>query len=295
MPIPTAVVLPVLANMRRDLAADLSLAALARRARRSPSELHRAVRRVTGETTKRYTARLRLERAAAELLLGERAILDIALASGFASHEVFTRAFLRQFRMSPRAYRARGLLGGRAQALRHAAIIASAGPCIGLHHLSERNVTMSSITVVRKQLEPQLTLVVRRKTQAARIAATLAECLPAVWAYAQRKGIALVGPPFTRYVDVRLGALTIEAGLPVAGPAQGEGEIIASELPGGAAAVAVHTGPYDRLGETHAAVERWLDEQRIETRGAPWEVYVTDPGTTPNPAEWKTDVIYPIR
>lgn len=294
MPIPTPVILPVLASVRRQLAGDVSLAALARTARRSPSEVHRAVRRVTGETTKRYTIRLRLERAAAELLLSDRSILDIALASGFASHEVFTRAFLRHFRMSPRAYRARGLVGGRGSAKRHAAIVASAGPCIGLYHLSERNVSMST-TVVRKQLEPQLTLVIRKKTQTSQIAAALGECLPAVWAYAQQRGIALAGPPFTRYLEVGLGAVTIEAGLPIAAPAQGEGNIVASELPGGDVAVAVHVGPYDRLAETHGVVTKWLDEHQLGTRGAPWEVYVTDPGTTPNPAEWKTDVIYPIK
>src|SRR5688572_17463451 len=102
MPIPASLVLPLLGQAARRLDGDVSLAAFAAAARRSPFEVHRAVRRLTGETTKRYTSRLRLDQAATELVLGKRAILDIALDSGFASHEVFTRAFLRRFGMSPR-------------------------------------------------------------------------------------------------------------------------------------------------------------------------------------------------
>src|SRR5262245_2064005 len=132
MPIPTSLVLALLPQAID--ADDASLAALAARARRSPFELHRAFRRVTGETTKRYTARVRLDRAATQLVTGDRPILEIALDSGFASHEVFTRAFLRRFGMSPRAYRSRGLAGkSRGAAREHAQLVGQVGPCIGLH------------------------------------------------------------------------------------------------------------------------------------------------------------------
>src|SRR5262245_31148078 len=106
MHVPTAQVLPLLGLVRRRLGEDVSLGSLAAAAGRSPFEVHRAFRKVTGETTKRYTGRLRLDRAAAALLLGTQSILEIALESGFASHEVFSRAFLRRFGMTPRAYRA---------------------------------------------------------------------------------------------------------------------------------------------------------------------------------------------
>jgi AraC family transcriptional regulator len=294
MPIPASLVLPLLGQAARRLDSDVSLAAFAKAARRSPFEVHRAVRRLTGETTKRYTSRLRLDYAATELVLSKRAILEIALDAGFASHEVFTRAFLRRFGMSPRSYRARGLSGARELARTHAAIVRAAGPCIGLHYMPtvERKPIMS-VTVTEKQLEPRLALVIKRKTAAADIAKTLGECLPAVFGFAQKNGIPLVGPPFTRYVEMGRGLWSIEAGLPIGAPHKGEGDIVAVELPGGKAAVAIHKGSYESLGDTHAAIERWLDEHKL-TAGAPWETYVTDPGTTPNPAEWVTEVVYPL-
>jgi AraC family transcriptional regulator len=298
MPVPTAAVLPLLASIDRGLDDDVSLAALAARLRRSPFEVHRAVRRVTGETTKAYTSRLRLERAAVELVATDRSILEIALASGFRSHEVFTRAFVRRFRMTPRAYRARGLVGAGPRRLvaRHAALVRSIGPCIGLYRMSaEARSPVMSVTVSRRQLDPRPALIIRRKVPSSQIAATLGQVLPRVMMHAQTAGVALAGQPFTRYTQTGVGMMTIEAGMPTAAPVAGAGDIEAVTLPGGPAAVAIHRGPYQRLAETHGAIERWIDEQRLTSAGAPWEVYLTDPGQVPDPMEWQTEVVYPLK
>ena len=151
------------------------------------------------------------------------------------------------------------------------------------------------VTVARRQLDPRHALVIRRRITSSEIAATLGDVLPRVFAHAQREGLAFTGQPFTRYLKAGPGLLTIEAGLPIATAGKTAGEVEAIELPGGSAAVAIHRGPYDRLGETHAAVERWLDANQLEAAGAPWEVYVTDPGERPDPATWETEVIYPVR
>lgn len=296
MHVPVAQILPLLDQVRRNLDGDVSLEALARRAGRSRFELHRAFHRVTGETSKRYTTRLRLDRAAAELVLGRRSILEVALACGFASHEVFTRAFLRRFGMSPRAYRARGLAGTGARdiALRHAAIVRDAGPCIGLHHLTVERRPAMTVEVTRRQLDPCPALIIRRKTSHTDIAKTIGEILPKVFAYAQQHGLPFAGPPFVRYIEMARGSMTIEGGMPLAVAGKTDGEIEAIELPGGPAAIAIHAGPYDTLGETHTAVDAWITAQGAKAAGAPWESYVTDPGEKPDPKDWRTEVIYPL-
>ena len=291
--------LPLLRHVQRHIDGDVSLAALAARAGRSPFELHRRFRRLVGETTKQYTLRVRLDRAAAELLSGGRTILDVALASGFASHEVFTRAFRRRFGTSPSSYRGRGLAGPADQpfvAIRHAETVRGVAPCIGLYHLGDQETRRSQMTidVTRRELASQRALVIRRRIAPTEIAAALSECLPAVFTHAQRAGIALAGPPFARYLEMGRGLMTVEGGMPIASPCAGEVEIEAIELPGGPAAVAVHAGPYDKLGETHAAVEAWIEAEGLRARGAPWEVYITDPGDHPDPADWRTEVIWPI-
>lgn len=68
---------------------DVSLSALARHAGMSPFHLHRLVSAATRETPKQLTLRLRLARAAVLLLTSNDSVLDVALACGFQSHEVF--------------------------------------------------------------------------------------------------------------------------------------------------------------------------------------------------------------
>jgi transcriptional regulator GlxA family with amidase domain len=97
--------LPVLVHIQANLDQDLSLEALANRVRLSQFHFHRLFRSKIGETLKQYTQRLRLERAANRLVINDAAILDVALDSGFHSHETFSRQFKRRFQVTPKEYR----------------------------------------------------------------------------------------------------------------------------------------------------------------------------------------------
>ena len=97
--------LPVLVHIQSHLAEDLALERLAQLVDLSPYHFHRLFRDIIGETLKQYTQRLRLERAASQLRIRQTSILEIALSSGFQSHETFTRAFKRHFSVTPYTYR----------------------------------------------------------------------------------------------------------------------------------------------------------------------------------------------
>ena len=90
------------------------------------------------------------------------------------------------------------------------------------------------------------------------------------------------------------GLMTIEPAMPLAASATGEGEMQSGVLAGGDVALGIHAGPYEALGETHAAIERWIEANGFRVGGAPWEQYVTDPGEHPNPADWRTEVYWPL-
>jgi AraC family transcriptional regulator len=305
MATPLKQVQPVLEFAAAHRDEDLSLTALAAQSGLSAFHLHRMFRAAAGETPKQFTLRLRLDRAALLLLKGEDSVLNVALSCGFGSHESFCRAFRRRFGMRPSAYRARGFAGGAnpAQAEKHAALVTSVGPCIRLFH-SQRSHTDEAMdySITIKELAPQPVLVVRRRVKPSEIAATLAEVLGRVFQHAQRTGAALAGQPFTRYLDWGPGLLTIEAGLPIAALVtplssadSGEGDVVADTLPGGLVATTIHPGSYNKLTEAHAAIQIWIEAQGLVAAGAPWETYVTDPADYPDPADWKTEVCWPIR
>lgn len=92
-----------------ELGADepLSLSALAAEARLSRYHFLRTFQRVTGVTPHQYLRRVRLRRAAAALMSGEPAVIDVAFDCGFGDLSAFNRAFRAEFGMSPRALRRR--------------------------------------------------------------------------------------------------------------------------------------------------------------------------------------------
>ena len=107
--------LPVLVHIKAGLDKDLSLDALSAVSGLSASTLKRRIEATTVETPRRHVERLRLERAASQLMMRQGSILEVALDNGFASHEVFTRAFTRHFGITPSAWRERRAAGGLGQ------------------------------------------------------------------------------------------------------------------------------------------------------------------------------------
>lgn len=298
MTLPTRDILRLLAIVNDRRRERLSLAALSAIAFRSPFDLHRRFRRVVGETPKGYATRVKLARAAADLLATDRLTSAIAFDHGFASHEVFTRAFTRHFGVNPRTYRARGLHVDDDRAARvHAATVASVAPCVGLYRIAttERS-TIVPEDIVIKDLPPMYALVLRRRVSREDMATALAECLPRVFAHAQGNNLAMVGPPFARFPEIGMGSMVLEAGVPIVAPPPeepGDG-IEAIVIPAGPAAVAIHRGPYEGLPQTYRAIEAWVREQGRSIGGPPWETYLTDPGEYPDPQAWETEVVQPI-
>ena len=151
-------------------------------------------------------------------------------------------------------------------------------------------------SIAKKTIGPQPVVVVRRRVKPDELANTLGPAFQQLFLFAQQNGLALAGPPLTRYLDWGPGLITIEPGMPVAahGTATGDGDIRADTLPGGFAAVTTHTGPYDGLTAAHAAVQQWIEAQGLTSAGGPWELYITDPADFPDPKDWKTEIYWPL-
>ena len=146
-----------------------------------------------------------------------------------------------------------------------------------------------------KQIEAQPIAGIRTTTTMDKIAEVMGPLFGEVHGYLQQNGQAPAGMPFAIYHEMDGNTLDLECGMPVAAPVTGTDRIRAGELPGGTAATVTHTGPYDDLGQTWAALTAWMKSQGLEAAGAPWEVYVTDPGAEPDPSKWRTDIFFPVR
>ncbi|NCA82792.1 MAG: AraC family transcriptional regulator [Opitutae bacterium] len=87
------------------LAEPITLAQLARAACYSPWHAARLFKEFTGRAPFEYLRQFRLSAAADKLCAAPRKVVDVAFDFVFDSHEGFTRAFTRQFGVSPRQFR----------------------------------------------------------------------------------------------------------------------------------------------------------------------------------------------
>ena len=138
------------------------------------------------------------------------------------------------------------------------------------------------------------------------ISAAVDVALPALFGWLASQGIAPAGPPLIRYLVIDMaGELQIELGVPVAAPVAASGRVQPGVLPQGRYAVLRHTGPYDGLIASNAALLQWAKQKGIEfdtwatPQGSAWrsraEHYLTDPSQEPDPAKFETDVAFLIR
>ncbi|MFW2380997.1 MAG: GyrI-like domain-containing protein [Acidimicrobiales bacterium] len=107
-------------------------------------------------------------------------------------------------------------------------------------------------------------------------------------------GVDITGPPFGFYPEMPAEKVVIEAGFPVSGPVATSGETHPLVLPGGKAIELIHVGPFEELAETYAALQTWMEDQRIKPASGMWEVYLTDPAVEPDQSKWQTKIVWPI-
>jgi len=91
--------------IERNILEKLTVENLARDIHFSKFHYQRLFREIVGENVMAYVARRRLDLAARALLESDAAILDIALAHGYESHEGFSRAFKARMGVTPSEYR----------------------------------------------------------------------------------------------------------------------------------------------------------------------------------------------
>jgi AraC family transcriptional regulator len=91
--------------IEEHLAESISLAALARLVRLSPSYFCRAFSQTNGMPPQRYHTRQRIERAKTLLAKRSASVTDVALAVGYSEASAFSTAFRRESGLTPSSYR----------------------------------------------------------------------------------------------------------------------------------------------------------------------------------------------
>jgi effector-binding domain-containing protein len=131
----------------------------------------------------------------------------------------------------------------------------------------------------------------------------IADRLPEVFVWLAEHNLEPAGVPFFKYnlIDMRR-QLEVEVGVPVATPAQGDGDVHAGVLPAGRYANVTHVGHPDELAGVTAKLLDWSAQQGLRwdmsetSAGQRWrcrlEIYHTDPAEEPDMRRWETELAF---
>jgi effector-binding domain-containing protein len=150
-------------------------------------------------------------------------------------------------------------------------------------------------TIETREITPRPYVGIRRTVKHDGLGSACAEILPRVAAWLAGKGLAPAGPPICVYHSVNQATDDFDAqpGFFVSAAVPGEGEITAGETAGGEALYALHVGPYEKLGETWAAVFARAEASGRPVTKSSWEAYLNTPGEV-SPSEIRTEIFVPI-
>jgi AraC family transcriptional regulator len=279
----------------------LDLQCLARAGALSPFHFHRVFRGMVGETPLELHRRLRLERAAWNLIDSDTSVTSIAFGAGYDTHEAFTRTFRERYGCSPTDFRRRARQP-RADCARPPQIEIAARSAI--HFRAEGAAAISSYFIegdhpmhVDITDMPELRIATLRHigpyNRISEAFARLGDIVrPAGLIGSETMMLAIYhdDPETTAQQDLRSdAAITVPADATIP-----EG-LEEQRIHAGRYARTTHLGPYEHLADTwERFMGEWLPRSGNRFgQGVSFEVYRNTPGQVP-PEELRTDIYIPL-
>lgn len=138
-------------------------------------------------------------------------------------------------------------------------------------------------------------IAIRVVTRPAEIDTLVAQILSLLGNHLERQGVRPNGPPFARHYEFREEHVELEAGFPLAEPVDGEGKLMAGELPAGRVVRCWHCGSHDTLARSYDHLARWALKHGHTPIAAPWEVYWHGPRESDASTAYRTEILWPVR
>lgn len=146
-----------------------------------------------------------------------------------------------------------------------------------------------------KEVPAQRVAEIRKTVAMAEIGEAVQQGFAKIMGAVTAAGAQPTGMPFVVYhtMDPTAPEWEVEVCMPVEGPFEGGGEVVAADVPGGTMAWTIHQGPYDEIGPAYEAFALWAAERGRSFAGAPRELYLNDPSES-GPDTALTEIQWPV-
>ncbi len=140
------------------------------------------------------------------------------------------------------------------------------------------------------RMTPQHTAVLHLTIPRSQIQQVMGPGLQEVIAAAEAQGLNPVGPWYTHHFRLDPEVFEFEICVPVDRPFAPAGRVRPGEVLTATVARTVYRGPFEGLPDAWGEFSEWIETEGLATGPDIWEVYLSGPEVSGDPADWKTEL-----
>jgi effector-binding domain-containing protein len=151
--------------------------------------------------------------------------------------------------------------------------------------------------IEKKMMPEQLVLLIRDSAGPATYGKIMGKAFGEVMGFVKSNKLICTSAPFAIYIkwDSVTMFSVMDLGIAVEKAVSGKGRIRLEKIPSQQVAIAHYFGGYDKTASTYFILEQYIKESGKQVAGGPWEIYITDPTTVKDTAQWATDILFPVK
>jgi effector-binding domain-containing protein len=154
----------------------------------------------------------------------------------------------------------------------------------------------SHTDIAVKEIDAQKALIIQADVPMSEIGQKIGEMYGQLFAFLQAQKIAPAGAVFAVYYSWDPnGNTAFAAGVPIAEAVAGKDNIVYKEFPVMKVVSTLFTGAYADIGSVYTDIDNYIKENKLETIGQSWEVYLTDPSVVKDQSQNQTIIYFPIK
>jgi len=144
------------------------------------------------------------------------------------------------------------------------------------------------------QTTAQLAAVIHVTIPRTEIQSAMGAGITEVMAVVRAQGIGPAGPWFTHHLAMNPATFDVEICVPVTAPVTPVGRVKPGTFDAVKAAITTYQGGYEGLGGAWGEFKAWIAANGHAMHPDLYECYAVGPESSPNPAQWRTELRQPL-
>lgn len=155
--------------------------------------------------------------------------------------------------------------------------------------------TVAGFTTAQRSINAMKIAGIRKKVKTSEMSSALfGKWFAEISQVLSSQGLKPIGAPMTIYHSYTPTEVEVEAAIPVETLGKNAGATLFRETNSTNAFVVKYYGGYNNMESVYNAAYDYLAQKNMSSKGAPMEIYITDPGMEKDTSKWLTEIVFPL-